>query len=208
MNFYDAILEAVRKSIFDDLVIKDPDDPQYSAKQDDANPVQVRTNPNLLQYNTPLWQVLVRPPTPQELRDTNLIPSVFLRVAQGQRSASGRIGVDGRVRGTTTDIAEDYQIGIQGVFRNGFGADDGTGNAQSLSRQINGFVHDLNICITPDRIRGQVNMLLPTEEQGRLNIQDAYIIDWVSQDAFEGTQDQIVTAVLSVTMNWRRPYVR
>ena len=269
MNFYDEILQAVYDCLFDSLVIKDETDARFAAKQNTANPVQVRS-PNF-EYFTPLWQVLLRPIRPQDVTESHLAPSAFIRIAQGTRSARGQGLQDSPVRGVIGDISEDYSIGIQAVFKNEFGPPDpsvpsrtwriqlrnaesnvapsnvtiagnsvesvtgdgevwiltlqdhtstlaaadvmltGLSNANNgvnaiqnlnevaspLSNQINGFITDLDKCLSVFRIRQMVT-------NNDVNINDAYITDWVAQEDFDGTGDQIVTAILLMSVNFRR----
>ena len=224
MNFYDEILKAVEVCLsgINGLVVLDnpptpvpnSDGVYYPEKRvETSKDVRQNTNPNS-PYVTPLWQVLLRPIRTTDLTDTKLIPSVFLRVMGGQRSASGRVGQDGRVRAVVGDITEEYQVAIQGIFRVGFGAEDVVATAAArqidssadaialpLSNQINGFINDLDKCLTPPALRSRLT-------NNRIEVREAYITDWVSQEAYDATDTEVVTATLSVIINWRRPYVR
>ena len=265
LSYHNAFLHAVYDCLHHALVIPDntpapiPDRPGlfYAQKQFDQFPAIIRKPPSQAtmqreEYATPCWQVVLRPIRPDDLSDTHLFPSVFLRMAQGIRSASGRGLQDGRQRNTTNQIAENFTIGIQAMFRDGYGAVDvvrsnrninfdhlnsddpderndaqtGGTYALPLSQQINGFIHDLDKCLNaydivakfPAKIvPPQGSTLTPTEQEfndavdaAQENIEqsiakvDTYITDWVAQDAFDGSGDQIVSATLHIAVNFRR----
>ena len=150
-------------------------------------------------YFTPLWQVQLRPIRPQDVGQTHLIPSAFLRVQSGERSGRGSGLKNSPVRGVIGDMTEDYVIGIQCAFREDVGPrqedppDDS--KTKSISEQVNGFIHDMDSCLNVTTLRPQIT-------SG--TVIDAYIGDWHVLPALEGSSDEILFANLVVTINYAR----
>ena len=162
-------------------------------------------------YNTPLWRVELRPVTPEDCNqpDFHLFPSCFLRVTSGKRSATGQGLQNSPVIGAIGEITEDYEVWIQGVFNNKYGAEniskrkiptDSTKSlqkeAKQLSEQINGFIHDLDKLLNVYTLRVDLGP--------NADVIDAYVADWSVVQAMEGSPDEIVIAQLIVTINYDR----
>lgn len=228
-SFRDQIICAVYDRLYFLEIHSDKDDPDRLKRpnapykkepefQTDP-PIRVRT-PNFIEasdplkgrYNTPLWQVQLRPVTPQDVEQNDVIPSCFIKIVSGTRSATGRGLKNSPVISTLDEITEDYEVWIQCVFRDKYGAEDldDKGNrkqildpnsgqlvdkAKSLSEQINGFIDDLDKLLNVETLRpALVNA----------NVIDAYIGDWIVVQAMEGSPDEVVIAKLIVTINFER----
>lgn len=199
MNFRNEILDAVRDCLYELEIHSDVPDPGrpgfHYPKRQTPNPTLVRTNPNP-DCDTPLWQILLRPIRPQDVGQTHLIPSVFLRAAGGFRSASGRNLQDSPRLGVVGDLSEDYQIDVIGVFRDGYGQAGADGKALALSLQVNNFIHDLDKCLNVNNLRASLDC--------DINVTDAYIARWETIPDNEGSNDDIVVANLIVQINFLR----
>ena len=201
MNFRDEVLFAARECLWL-LVIPsstpDPANPGQYYPERPTGPSSLIRTPNS-GYFTPLWELKLRPIRSEDVGQTELIPSAFLRVMSGERSGRGSGLKNSPVRGITSDITEDYVIGIQCAFRDGVGArqedppDDS--KAKSISQQVNGFIHDLDSCLNVKTLRPQIT---------NGTVVDAYIGDWHVLQALEGSSDEILFATLVVTINYSR----
>ena len=182
------IFEQVKKCLQDELVLVSSEQPRP----------KVRSHPEGHDYYTPAWKIFDRPVRPQDLGNEGLFPSLFMRPAFGKRSASGS-GLENKVRAGVNHIAVEYAISIQSKFRDGYGEaiTRGGDKAKSLSDQINNFIADLDKCLNAYTIR-------PSDLNPGVDIQDAYISEWVSQEEFDGSGDQVVSAVLTVTLRQSR----
>ena len=209
-NFRNDILKAVQAGLYN-LEIHDttaqldiygrypPIRPnQYAAH---LQPMKVRTPNSDMQnvpYETPTWQTLLRPVRPQDVKQQELIPSVFLQVLSGERSARGRRLQNSPQTGVVGDISEDYTISIQCVLCDGWGAPKNgkPDEAKEISEQVNGFVSDMDRCLNVYTLRP----MMPQE----VAIPDAYIAEWHVRPAMEGSPQTIVMADLVVSINYNR----
>lgn len=206
MDFRDELLEAVYDCLYELEIHSDDPDPTrpgkfYPERQDPTNPIKVR-QPNIIpgtkedRYLTQTWQTQLRPIRPDDIGDNHLIPTVFLRAAGGRRSAKGENLQDSPRRTAIGNISEDFQIDIQGVFRDSYGAPDEHGNALPLSKQINNFICDLDKLLNANTLSASMST--------DINIPDAYIVGWESEQALKGTADEIVVAALIIQIEYRR----
>ena len=167
----------------------------------DANPdaSDLIRNPNP-GYCTPIWQTFVRPCTPQDVRRQNLIPSVFLHVIRGTRSATGRGLQNSPVRATVNDIVEDYTVRLECPFRCDVGAvSDAQATprkAKTITEQVNGFVEDIDKLINFFKAR-------PTQD-ANFTIADVYLTDWEVAPALEGSEDELFMADILFTIIFNR----
>ena len=209
MRYRDDVLRTLKHAL-DPLIIKvggnnpDPDNPgfNYPARPADYadNPPQVRPAP--AGCETPLWQLLLRPVTPADVGQQHMIPSAFLKVVSGVRSATGGGLQNSPERKAINNLVEDYVVAIQCVFREGYGAHvDGKPDiAKPLLEQINGFVHDIDDLVNAFTLRPMVNRA--SSDAGRFDVRDAYLATWNVYPALEGTTDELFLGhiVISLTM--------
>lgn len=214
IDFRTDILNTVRDCLYElelHSTTADPDRPGFFYPQKYTGAIDNVQAPNH-GYNTPVWQVLTRPITPQDVREQGLIPSVFLRIMSGMRSARGQGLQDSPVGAAIGMMTEDYEIYIHGVFQDGRGAAEDVNNvrpgtAKPLSEQITGFVWDLDKCLNVHTARSRV---LSGDDDDRSDakdiggIVDLYVSDWQVMKAMEGSPTEVVVAKLIVTINFDR----
>jgi len=201
MNFRNVILDAVRDCLYKLEIhsthpIGDRPGFFYPVRSTGA-PAEFARSANM-GYHTPTWETYMRPIRPQDVGKDHMIPCVFVRIAGGTRSASGTSLQDSPRVGLINHVSEDYQVDVQGIFRDGYGLADASGKALPLSYQINNFIYDLDDLLNVETLRGAVN------SDHNLAIPDAYIVNWESQPAAPGSTDEIVVASLKVQVNYRR----
>lgn len=199
MNFRNTLLDAIRDCLYELEIHSTEGIPNrpgfFYPVRSTGSPSEFARNANP-GYLTPTWQTQLRPIRSQDVGQNHLIPSVFLRVASGIRSASGGGLQDSPRRAVIGDLSEDYQVDIQAVFRDGYGAADASGKALALSYQMNNFIQDLDKCLNVHKL-----MAITADD---VQVTDAYVISWESQPALQGTNDEIVIARLVVQVNFRR----
>lgn len=175
-------------------------------------------------YFTPTWQTMLRPPTPQDVEQQKLVPSVFLLPISGARSATGRGLQNSPIRASVNDITEDYTIRVYCPFRVDVGAwQEGTREprmAKSISEQLNGFVHDVDRLISGFGVRPNrreqreyhpsdpiVPIVVENPQEDNYpayNVVDAYLSDWNVLPALEGMPDEMFVGDIVVTINFAR----
>ena len=176
------------------------------------------------QYHTPLWQVRMRPPRPEDVRQNALQPSAFIQVLSGERSRSGRGIPDSPVRSAIGDLTESYTIGITGVFSDDEGPKskwptgsweayifNAQGKPKSLTEQVNGWIWDLDYILNVETLRPALDPIILgvgltdgiTIPKGVM-IVDAYMKDWETRKGFKGAPVEIVLSEFVVTINYTR----
>lgn len=201
MDFRHLILEAARDCLYElEIHSSDaiPERPGFFYPVKYSGDIDKIRQPNA-GYNTPLWQVVLRPITPQDISQNNLVPSCFLKVASGQRSARGGGLKNSPMSGAIGTISEDLEIWIQCIFRDGFGAaatSRSVAVAKDLSSQITGFILDLDKCLNVSTLRPSAG--------NDVSIVDAYVSAWQVMQALEGSPDEVVVAKLIVSVNYNR----
>ena len=225
MEFRTTILQFVFDQIYDALVIVHPTESAGGGRKRPLKPEES----DLIRdpkpgYNTPLWQVLMRPITPQDVRQRDLIPSAFLQVLSGERSLSGRGLPDSPFRSVIGDLTESYTIGITAVFSDEQGPEskwpnDSWGgyvfnkrttpppeskkNPKTLTEQVNGWIWDLDQILNVKTLRpptGTGGVTLPPS----VMIADVYLRGWETRKGFKGSPTEIVLSELVVTLNYTR----
>lgn len=233
MDFRTAILKEVHYQLYSRLVIQDqdgfqftsddpayfglripksPDDTTRTDDNRDGNPYP--ESPTGGRWHTPLWQVVMRPVTPEDVRNRHLLPSAFLQVVSGQRSRSGRGLPDSPIRSVLGDMTEAYTIGVTGVFSQEQGAksvwvaeswdayvfQSKVGGSRSLTEQVNGWIWDLDEILNVRNLRESPRMDLPPD----VTIAEAYLQNWETRKGFKGSPTEIVLSELVVTINYGR----
>lgn len=213
IDFRSDILNIIRDCLYELEIHSTNPDPnrpgmfyprKYAGAQDDIQ------TPNQ-GYNTPVWQVLTRPITPQDVRRQGVIPSIFLKVVSGARSAKGQGLQDSPVSAAIGMMTEDFEVWVHGFFQDDKGAikdvNDRRSGAKNLSEQVTGFIWDLDKCLNVNTVRRDI---LIGDDDNRPNatnigsIVDLYISDWQVMKAMEGSPIEAVVAKVIVTINYDR----